>query len=662
MSGPYLPVRPIGDHPYVSYVPTPEQQAIIDHAHLRHGRVLAGPGTGKSATVVALVARLCSLTPTPRMRLLTFTRAATAELADKVAGSPDAQVDRPSTVHSFAIALLLANPGSASFPQPLRIADNWELDQIIHPDLRDLVGVTKNDIKRKLLPEMAAGWESLEPRPRPDVSDEVRSRFLGVFEQHRRVYGYTLLGELPDLLRQALETHADLEGIDFEFLIVDEYQDLNACDLRVLSLLADNGTAIFGVGDDEQSIYGFRMAAPEGILRFLDDYPGAADYKLTLSHRCGADIVRWARHVIESDPDRPAQPARLATPDDAAPGETGFLSFPTQVTEARGVADLIQRLIDQEGLDASDILIMSRGDHHGHFSDPIKAELNGRGISVDDPSWVDDVVCDEGNRRVMLLARLLSNRTDSLAWRGLLHLRPGIGPTLIHAIYGRAREDDVTFGEALIASHAENFPEVSDAVGRRVGAYMDEMIAWLGEKEPPAGLDGVTWGDWLSDAFTAQDPAHISGDLAELFAIADEAIEPGTTLDRYMSQVVVVAKDHAAASASGVRFMSMSMSKGLTVEASIIIGAEEGIIPDDRSSEAEERRLLYVAMTRARRFSYVTMAARRTGPTARSGAGNVQERRTPTRLLRTGPVRVEQGDAYISRRWPPQGTRQAGAA
>jgi DNA helicase II / ATP-dependent DNA helicase PcrA len=404
----------------VSYEPTPQQQQIIGHDPARHGRVLAGPGTGKSATVVALVARLCSDDSTPKMRLLTFTRAATAELAEKVAGSPDAVVKRPSTIHSFAIASLLSNPGSTPFPEPLRIADDWEVDQIIAPGLRRIVNVTKNDVKNKLLPEMAAGWESLEPRPRRDVPEEVRNRFLGAFQQHRRVFGYTLLAELPDLLRRALRTHSDLKGLDLDFLVVDEYQDLNACDLSVLALLARGGTSIFGVGDDEQSIYGFRMAAPEGILRFLDDYPGAGDYQLTVSHRCGSEIVKWARYIIESNPDRPAHKTRLITPENAPEGETAYLSFPGQVTEARGVADLVEHLINDEGLNASDILIMSRSDYRGQFSKPIKNELDERGISVDDPSWVDEVVSADANRRVLLLARLLSNRTDSLAWAGIL--------------------------------------------------------------------------------------------------------------------------------------------------------------------------------------------------------------------------------------------------
>lgn len=146
----------------------------------------------------------------------------------------------------------------------------------------------------------------------------------------------------------------------------------------------------------------------------------------------------------------------------------------------------MQRLIDDEGLAPADILIMSRGDHQGTFSAPIKEELDRRGISVDDPSWVDQVVCEDENRRVLLLGRLLCNRMDSLSWRGLLHLRANIGPTLIHAMYDRACRDGVTFAAALIASRGEDFPEVSEIVTKRGTAYMDELTAWLDAHEPPS--------------------------------------------------------------------------------------------------------------------------------------------------------------------------------
>lgn len=89
----------------------------------------------------------------------------------------------------------------------------------------------------------------------------------------------------------------------------------------------------------------------------------------------------------------------------------------------------------------------------------------------------------------------------------------------------------------------------------------------------------------------------------------------------------------------------------MTVEASVIVGAEEGIIPDPRADEDEERRLLYVGLTRAKRFSYATWATRRTGPTARAGTPRVQDRRVISRLLRGGPVETQNGQTYIANRW-----------
>lgn len=636
----------------MAYEPTPEQRLILAHEPDRHGRVLAGPGTGKSATVVDLIHRLLGRDPAPRIRLLTFTRAATAELAGKVAAH-EAVVERPSTVHSFAISALLPNPGSAPFPEPLRIADDWELDNIVRPELAALTGVQPRFVKNRLLPEMAAMWMSLRPEEDPEVDEATRNRFIGALRQHRRVMGYTLLGKLPDLLRQALESYGDIEGLDYDFLVVDEYQDLNACDLRVLELLAERGVAIFAVGDDEQSIYGWRKAAPEGIRRFPGDYPDAEDYLLSVSHRCGSEIIRWARFVIEADPGRPAGRERLVSAEDAPPGEVALLSFPSHITEARGVADLVRNLIENEGLAPADILVMSRADFHGQFSRPIKAELDNRGIDVDDPSWVDEVVSEASNRAVLLRARLMVNRSDSLALGGLTVLEPSIGPTFRKAIYDRAAESNTTFADALLAAHAAEFDSMSGAAPRRAKDLIDRTLAWLDAHPVPEGDEvDQPWGEWLEEAFSGPDaPARASDALIELLGVVDGVVEPDVDLPRFLGQIQPLAKDHASAQASGVRFLTMGLSKGLTVEASIIVGAEEGVIPDPRADENEERRLSYVALTRAKRFSYVTWATRRTGPTARAGAPRVQQRRLVSRLLRDGPVATQNGQAYICARW-----------
>lgn len=633
------------------YNPTPEQHAVLAHEADRHARLLAGPGTGKSATVVALIMKLLDVESPPRIRLLTFTRAATGELARKVSEHPEATVDRPSTIHSFAISALLRNPGAADFPSPLRIADDWDMRNLIEPQLAAMVGVTPTIVHKRLIPEMAANWESLEPHEHPDVDEHTRNRFLGSWDEHRRVYGYTLLPELPDLLRRALESHDDLEGLDFDTVVVDEYQDLNACDLRVLRLLADRGTAVFGVGDDEQSIYSFRKAAPAGIRRFPEDYEGSADYTLSISHRCGAEIIRWARHVIEADPNRLHDRARLRAAVGAQPGERALLAFASQVTEARGVADLLQHLVHDEGLAPSDIVVLFRGDHNGSFSNPIKAELAKMDIAVDDPAVVNEVLNDPANRAVLLILRLLTNRDDSLAWAGLIQLESGIGKAFTKSIYDRAIAERLTFAAALVEAYEEGFPGAPAASAKRAKALVARTVAWLDRQVVPEELSDSRWGAWIVET---KDPgAPISGRLAELLVGVDEVIEPGASLGRYLGQIQPLARDRAQAQASGVRFMSMASSKGLTVEAAIVVAAEEGVIPRPDADVAEERRLLYVAMTRARRFQYVTWARRRTGPTARAGAPKVQARRTETRFLRNGPVQTQDGETYIRRRWGP---------
>jgi len=233
------------------YNPTVEQRAILAHDRRNHARVLAGPGTGKSATVVALVDQLLAGNPAPRIKLITFTRAATAELAKRVSDHPAAAAERPSTMHSFSISVLLRNPGTGHFPQPLRIADTWEDDEIVKPTLAGRINVRVTKLA-DLIREMASNWEFLEQRNLPKVDPAHRARFLAAWHEHREVYGYTLLAELPFALRQALHDHADLDGVEYDMLIVDEYQDLNACDLEVLHLIADRGCAIIAAGDDDQ--------------------------------------------------------------------------------------------------------------------------------------------------------------------------------------------------------------------------------------------------------------------------------------------------------------------------------------------------------------------------------------------------------------------------
>jgi superfamily I DNA/RNA helicase len=113
--------------------PTPEQEVILNHDPDRHARVLAGPGTGKSATIVALIDKLITREPSSRIKLLTFTRAATGELARKVSAHPAVAAERPSTIHFFAISVLLRNPGAGGFSPTARMTlEMGEITRFMH--------------------------------------------------------------------------------------------------------------------------------------------------------------------------------------------------------------------------------------------------------------------------------------------------------------------------------------------------------------------------------------------------------------------------------------------------------------------------------------------------------------------------------------------------
>ncbi|MCB9883771.1 MAG: ATP-dependent helicase [Planctomycetes bacterium] len=630
--------------------PSGEQSAILAHDSAKHGRVLAGPGTGKSFTLVALLQLLLGEGNALKVRLLTFTRAATAELAGKLAESGLERVERPSTIHSFAISVLSRNPGAGGFPEPLRITDDWEYTEVVRRTLARRAETTPTNISH-LFGELAANWESLVPgEEHKKVSAEERGRFLAVWREHRDVFGYTLQSELPYACLKALESHDDLSGLDFDLLIVDEYQDLNACDLALLKKVAEHGCRVIGAGDDDQSIYSFRRAHPEGIRRFMADYPGAADYTLSVTRRCGSRIVNWAQWVIQNDPDRPQRPP-LTPAEGAAAGEVALLSFASERAEADGIAKLVQGLIEREKVPAGEVLILLRGDYNGQFSQPIRAALKRLGIDAADPDAVKRMMNEESNRKLLALVRLLVNKNDSVAWATLMRLEPGIGDTVVDAIYEKAKAARGTFSAALLELHAAGYEGLKPAQAGRLRNLVEGVTVWIDGH--PVPTDGATpWGTWIASLADEKVAPKPTAEFCELLTAIDGLLEPSVALGTYTSQIAPLGRDLAQGRSEKVRIMTMASSKGLTVRATIVAGTDDNVIPRPNADLAEERRLLYVAMTRSKEFLFCTWARSRKGPTARAGAPRVSQKRQFSRFLETGPVATQDGKNFVTKRWP----------
>ena len=620
---------------------TSEQQKIFNHHPSHHACILAGPGTGKSSTVIAYIAKSREQYPKKIIRLLTFTRATNIELADKILEGGHDKV-ASSTIHSFAISLLLSNPGTCDFPQPLRIADDWEWNQLIRKDIAKRLSTTPKLVDN-LKNEMAAEWESLVPGHDPKIPSATRSRFMGLWEEHRRLYGYTLLSELPFRLKTALEGNPDLELGNLELVAVDEYQDLNACDLACFKFLADRGLTIIATGDEDQSIYQFRKAHPAGIRNFSKDY-NAVSYPLTISHRCGRKILEWANYVIEGDTSRQQQPS-LRPAQNNPDGMVGYLVFNRETQEADGIIQLVNWLTQKKRVPPEEILILVRT---GIITKSLKQAFKKAGVPYSDPEDALNTLKHNGSRELFSILRLISNKTDSLAWWTLLHLMRGIGFAATNQIYQLARTANHQFGEILINEAESGFFNISikkDKISDRI----NQILHLIDGLEVP---DTAQWGSWIMEQVSARKLPVPPDGLQELLAKIDDYRQHSDqdTLDQYINQVEPIIKDIMNSKTPGhVRIMNLIRSKGLTVQATIVAGAESDLIPHPKSRDhQEERRLLYVGMTRARDHLYITRCRRRIGPSARSEQPNVARTRRPCPFLDGGPVHQVDAQRYFN--------------
>jgi superfamily I DNA/RNA helicase len=372
---------------------------------------------------------------------------------------------------------------------------------------------------------------------------------------------------------------------------------------------------------------------------------------MTITKRCGKEIVRWARWVIEGDPDRPAGRQPLTADPEGPDGEAILLAFNTQATEAAGIADLVEHLIIDEGVPASQILVLFRSDRAGLFSSPIKEHLKRRNIAVADPDVVKRALSEENNRRSIEIARLMVNRDDALSWAALLALTPGVGGTFVDYVYSHAVSERMGFGSALLELYAADFPDAPRSASNAT-AMIEGVLRRLDQHSLPGDPPEEGWGHWLIDLAGDEIVPSFSEPLEQIICEIDDLVDLSDNLGRFLGQIQPVGADLGSAKAEGVRFMSMAASKGLTVEATIVCAVEDGLIPRPTGSLAEERRLLYVAMTRARRHLFCVWSRRRTGPTARAGRPNVGERRSLSHFLRSGPVPNTDGRRFIDERWP----------
>jgi len=618
---------------------TDQQKKVITHDHTKHGVVRAGPGTGKSATVVELAHRLCRDNPEVRLKFLTFTRAATSELAKKISSGEEGLGIKPSTIHSFAISILMKNQDALPIQLPLRIPSEYETKKIIFPYIGKLINkrVTRVD---KLVHAMASMWESLDPDfTLQDITPEEKSKFLSAFNRATRIFGFTLLNQLPDLLRRLLNDHSDVKGLDFDFMIIDEYQDLNKCEIELLKLLSSKGIKILAVGDEDQSIYSFREAHPAGIREFENYFAEAVPYDLSICHRCPSNLLGWAQHVIQGDLGRSSRP--FPESKSTVDAEIKLLHFAREVSEAQGIADLIIKFI-QKNIKPHEILILTRSDDNEKFTKKIKEILKDKSVATFDSRDLKKMLKTKEVVKLMAFLQMMENKKDSLGWITLLKETRGIGNTTIGKILKRAEEENKRF-DSVVES------ESGDLGSHPVFCRIKEQLETVRVEYEKIDPQNTKLGEWIATTVAPKLEIDLSTEFVNILREVDARVEvENQTLGYFISQISPISQDIANEQEIGVRFMTMQGSKGLTSRATIILGVDNDLIPSSRNpKQDEERRLLYVAMTRSQEILIMTWANRRRGPQARSGTPNIL-RRNYSSFLEGGPIQSEEGTSYVS--------------
>jgi len=354
------------------------EQATAAGAPRANTVLLAGPGTGKTFVLVRRVQYLVEVAGVSPEEIvaLTFSRAAAAEMRTRLEEDLGqiARKVKVSTLHSFALRKLLRN-GAHQLPQPLRVADDWEERWVVVEELAQLLGKMVKEIRNYddgFLDRLSDDWDTLAIDGEGWQSGFADPQALGMWQRHRWVYGYTLRSELVYQLLAELRANPDFDLGKITELPVDEYQDLNRCDLNTVGLIADRtGAFVYAAGDDDQSIYSFRHAVPEGIRSFDKDYPKTQRLTLRECLRCGAGVVTLANWLIAQEENREPKELESIT---SWLAKVDLLRFANQEAEAAALARAVKAEID-EGTKAEEILILVRSDANSRISSAVQEAL-----------------------------------------------------------------------------------------------------------------------------------------------------------------------------------------------------------------------------------------------------------------------------------------------
>ena len=603
-----------------------QQQAVTSDS--RHLLVLAGAGSGKTRVLVHRIAWKVQVEGASPYAILavTFTNKAAREMRERIdqliGMAPNAMW--VGTFHGLAHRLLRAHHQEAKLPENFQILDSDDQLRMVKRVMRAL------DLdEQRWAPKQIQWWingqkdEGLRAGHIQESGDPTLATMLRVYRDYEELCQRLGVIDFAELLLRSLELWRDNPELlqhyqsRFQHILVDEFQDTNAVQYGWLRLLAGQQCQLTAVGDDDQSIYGWRGARIENILSYEKDFAAVETIRLEQNYRSTANILNAANAVIEKNSDRLGK--QLWT--EAAEGEliSLYAAF-NERDEARFVADQIGAgVANGRRLDEMAILYRSNAQSRVLEEALLQSDIAYR--IYGGQRFYERLEI----RNALAYLRLVQNRDDDPAFERVVNTPTrGIGDRTLDAVRSKARADQISLWQAALALRSDGL--AARAAGS-LGSFIElidrladeaEELVFREQVEHIVSRSGLI--DFHAKERGERGQARVEN-LQELvtasgnFQAEDEEQSP---LSQFLDQVALDAGDHQAEQdQDAVQLMTLHSAKGLEFPVVFLVGMEENLFPhkmsiDEPGRLEEERRLAYVGITRAREALQLSFAESRT--------------------------------------------------
>ena len=585
--------------------------------------VLSGAGTGKTRVLTARLAQLvASRTAAPwNILAVTFTNKAAREMKERVTQLVGPMVEQVmlGTFHALAARMLRQHAELVGLKSDYTILDTDDQNRL----LKQLMEAEQIDLKRwppRVLAAQISAWKDKGLRPEKlsvsDAGDICNGKGIELYKQYQSRLIMLNAADFGDLLLHMLhvfQTYPDVLAhyqSRLTHIMVDEYQDTNVAQYLWLRLLASEHKNLCCVGDDDQSIYGWRGAEVGNILRFESDYPGAKTVRLEENYRSTGHILAAASSLISKNENRLGKTLYTSIDD----GEKLLVSgYWDGQDEARHVASKIEGKL-KDGFDLNQIAVLVRAGFQTR-------EFEERFLAIGLPYRVVGTRFYERAeiRDAMAYLRLINQPADDLAFERIINTpKRGLGLATLQIIHrlARAREIPLLAAASALAESDELKPQAR----RALIAFCAQIAGWCKQKDtivPAEFLQVVLDESGYTEMWQKDKAPDAPGRLENLKELVS-AIEDFVTLGGFLEHISLVMDNETVSQEGEVTLMTLHAAKGLEFDMVFLPGWEDGIFPSQRTLDEsggagleEERRLAYVGLTRARRNVYISFAANR---------------------------------------------------